>query len=512
MGGWRARPATRSTWWIIRRRGKVIATFDFEQLPLSPPTAPGVAAPRVRILAGDASVNGSKALVGTTTDAAAANPAIIYSIKPGLFQAGHRYRFSLDYRVLAGAPPDGTACLVLKENQTWRGSYLHAAPGPAQHVGYEFLADHPDASFSIGIQGAGEIAVDNLQVEELPVIAFSPDSALTTPPEAGPMSAQVGICAHLDWPYFYKTDDEVRRGVEAIRDLGVTWVRTTFTWDMLFHHPGWTPDPAALARMDLIVDEVTKQHLHLLCVIGAPPEWAVAPHPKGVPSWKLPAASLDDYRHYVRFLAERYRGRITAWEIHNEPNGEFWDAPFAAYLEELRAAGPLLHQIDPANTVISAGLVEAGLLAVPAAQRDPYLELLKPENAACYDAFGFHSYADVASTLYMLNIVGEAMKANGTRKPIWITETGFTVVGPKTEADQAADIPLRVRMLTRDPLVENVFIYNLRMKTFEKRANERGFGLIRGDFTRRPAFEALRDLLKSAALQKDPAITAVDGL
>ncbi len=438
--------------------------------------------------------------------------SILYTTPPGTFQSGNRYRVSLHYHVVQGAPETGIACLLLRDRHVWSSTLLPKTPGAAYQAAYEFVADAPNDNFQIGLRGPGRIAVDDLKIEKLPVIVFTPDNALAMPAHPEPLRNHVGICAHLQWSYFYKTDDEIRLGLDRLQQSGATWLRDGLSWETLFPEPGGVPSATALRRADFVVDEALKRHLKILAIVGATPSWAAAPHGKNEEAWKLPAAHLADYEHYVRFIAERYRSKVEAWEIYNETNGGFWDAPFASYLEELRAAGTILHQVDPKNVVVSAGLVEAGLLEVKEARRQPYLDLLSPENAGYYDAFGFHSYADFHGTLYMLNVIGELMKSNGTRKPIWITETGFTVTGPRNEQQQADDISERIKMLSRDPLVENVIIYNLRMKVFEKDPSERGYGLIRGDFSPRPVFTALQRLLNSAVLQKDPAITAADGL
>jgi len=491
--------------------GTLIAFDDFENRPLSSAAPKSAGILISQILSGDLSVNGSKALVATSTGDAASS-SIFYTTPDNLLQTGRRYRVLLDYRILKASPPDNTACLLLKSKQAWSPSLVKGSPGTTGHAAYEFIAQGPHSNFEIGLVGPGQIAVDNVRVEELPLIALTPDSSLPKTTHPVPLRDHVGICVHLAWPYFYKTDDEVRHGLDRVQDLGVTWFRDGIGWSTLFPKPGWQPDPVALHRADLTVDEALKRHIRFLCILGGTPEWALGPHLKGQLAWKLPPAKIADYERYVRFVAERYRGKIGAWEIYNEPNGGFWDAPFESYLAEVRAAGTVLHEVDPKNIVVSGGLVEAGLLDVAGARRQPYLDLLKSENARFYDAFGFHSYAGDPMTLYMINAIAERMKANGTTKPIWITETGFSVVGNRTEQQQAEVIPARIKLLLRDPLVENVFIYNLRMKTFQKDPAEAGYGLLHYDFSPRPAFTSLQELLKSAFLQKDPAIPAADGL
>ena len=490
--------------------GRTLAVVDFEDQPLSPPDSTA----RVQIVSGAQSVDGSKCCVGTSTGNA--SPwTIFYRTPKGLLLRGHRYRVSLDYRILEAPPAPGYCYLVVEGGGGWHPtSVLEGAPLEKRHIAYElYHAEGTDPVLAVGIFHQGKMAIDNIRVEELPLIASGP--ATMTGPGEGPLRDHVGVMAHVDWTYFYKTDDQVRLAFDRLQELGTRWARIGLSWNPLFPTAAMVPSSQRLQRLNLIVDEAARHHIKLLGIVSvSPPKWAVVPHPPDQPDWKYPEAHPADYERYLRFIATTFRGRVSAWEIGNETNSDgFWKAPFVDYLRQLRAASGVLRQIDPGSVIVSAGLVDAGLLNVPTARRQPYLDLLQPENAKLYDAFGFHTYAgDPVVALYEINIIGERMKANGTVKPIWVTETGYSVFGTRTEAQQAQIVPHIVQTLASDPLVENVFIYNERMKDFEKKPEERGFGLIRPDFEPRPVFETLKQLFSSTMLKKDPAITAADGL
>src|SRR5215217_6542877 len=71
------------------------------------------------------------------------------------------------------------------------------------------------------------------------------------------------------------------------------------------------------ANTDSQVTEALKRGLHILAVVTYVPDWAAAatvgyfhPHP----------SDATAYADFARMAAERYKGRISHWEIWNEPN------------------------------------------------------------------------------------------------------------------------------------------------------------------------------------------------
>lgn len=102
----------------------------------------------------------------------------------------------------------------------------------------------------------------------------------------------------------------------------------------------------------------------ILYVLGGTPEWAakypVGPSPYyfGAGSGSVPT-SIEDWKTWVRAVAERYRGRITAYQPWNEANLQsmFYagDQDSAAAMAELtQAARQVLKQVDPSATFTTA--------------------------------------------------------------------------------------------------------------------------------------------------------------
>ena len=66
-----------------------------------------------------------------------------------------------------------------------------------------------------------------------------------------------------------------------------------------------------------------------------------------------------DYADFVRYVAGRYAGRVSAWEVWNEENTQrFWStgpSP-SSYVPLLQAAYPAVKQADPNALVVFGGV------------------------------------------------------------------------------------------------------------------------------------------------------------
>jgi len=67
-----------------------------------------------------------------------------------------------------------------------------------------------------------------------------------------------------------------------------------------------------------------------------------------------PPANLEDWRHFVDRIASRYKGRIEAYEVWNEPNWHhFYTGDIQTVVEMTRIAAESIHAIDPGALVVS---------------------------------------------------------------------------------------------------------------------------------------------------------------
>jgi hypothetical protein len=193
------------------------------------------------------------------------------------------------------------------------------------------------------------------------------------------------------------------------------------------------------SRLDQCVAVAEQHHVKLLLPLVSTPEWASArPNEeiKGTPKGSAAEpASMDDWRKFVRTVVERYRGRIEAYEIWNEPNMKmFWTGSVDQLVALTREAYTIIKEIDPAAmSVLPSATTETG---------PQYLDSFLQRGGGQYgDVVGYHFYVH-ANPPEQMAVVADRVKgilqANHVSKPIWCTEAGWDAPKPFPSELEAA--------------------------------------------------------------------------
>jgi hypothetical protein len=177
-------------------------------------------------------------------------------------------------------------------------------------------------------------------------------------------------------------------------------------------------------------------------------------------------------------------------EIWNEPdhaNEEYFKGPDkpARYAALLKAADSAIKAADPRLPVIGGSLVGAN---------GAFLEALYAQGIqGHYDGLAVHYY-DLS--LASLRAIRAVQRKHGDRKPLWLTEFGWTSCYPGhrtegehtcvTAAQQAADLGDVFRALRGHSWVRAAIVYKLRDTAKEH------FGMLTRSGARKPAFATLR--------------------
>ncbi len=176
--------------------------------------------------------------------------------------------------------------------------------------------------------------------------------------------------------------------LDSVQMLRFSHVKQTFAWrDMEPTRGAWTFHEA-----DRILAETERRGLRLIARLGQVPDWTLASgRGSDDEKYDAPPQNLADWANYCRTVAARYRGRIVAYQIWNEPNlSREWggNAPDAdGYVRLLAACSTAIRAADPDALVISAGLAPTGTHDDEAHRDDIYFD-------AMYRA-GFQQYVDV---------------------------------------------------------------------------------------------------------------------
>jgi hypothetical protein len=235
------------------------------------------------------------------------------------------------------------------------------------------------------------------------------------------------------------------------------------------------------------------------------------------PPLNAPPDVLADYQRFVERVAWRYRGRIQAYIIWNEPNlalewaGRAPDP--AAYVALLKAGYHGVKAGDPQALVVAAGLAPTNGHGALALDERAFLRAMYQAGAAAYfDVLGAHPYGfdlppEAPVSLNEGLVFGRLAELRAIMldyedggKPVWITEMGWTVQAPPDQPDiavspdqQATYLVAAVERVRREwPWVELVTVWNLSRPAPEDPFG--GYSLIDAEGKPRPAYEVLRQV------------------
>lgn len=198
-------------------------------------------------------------------------------------------------------------------------------------------------------------------------------------------SPEFGIQAFLWWK-----PEIALRDLELIQEMEFGWVKQAFAWRDI---EGIEKGEYDWWRPDIVVDEVEKAELKLLVRIDRQPFWT---HPDEPPQENRPPDDLADFGDFCWALADRYQGRIAAYQVWNEPNlsREWGNRPPdpAEYTEMLKLCYEAIKEADPDAIVISAGLAPTGTQLPDAIPDDEFLQGMYDAGADAYfDVLGLNA-------------------------------------------------------------------------------------------------------------------------
>jgi photosystem II stability/assembly factor-like uncharacterized protein len=272
---------------------------------------------------------------------------------------------------------------------------------------------------------------------------------------------------------------------------------------------------------DLVVRAAHFYGLDLIVRLDQPPEWAV----KAPADARDPIIDLPAYLNFVEAVAQRYRGRIQAYVIWNEPNLALeWGAPPdpEAYARLLRSSYLSVKQADPSALVVSAGLAPTNEQSERAMDDRVFLQrMYKADVRPLFDALGAHPYGFAyppddphgehdglnMNRILDLRTIMEAYKDGS--KPVWATEIGWTTQGSGEEAwltvtpEDQADHLVHAWWRTDDefPWLEVFTVWNLSSGS-DPEDEKAGYSLLSGDGTPKPAYQALQDAFASEGIRQ----------
>jgi len=319
--------------------------------------------------------------------------------------------------------------------------------------------------------------------------------------------------------------------LERAREAGFDWIKQRVRWSAL--------EPAGRGRftwdaLDAVVAAVADAKLRLLLNVEHTPAWVLGDRAIGPPGDPL------DLKDFLAALANRYRGRVHAYELWNSANlSTAWgygllDA--GDYVELLLAGYAGVKSGDPNAVVVGGALAPAGDIDLPAQQLQAIDDVAYVQQVYAYqdgivrrafDAWGVHAGgfnkapAQAIGTprgagwnghpsFYFRRLAQhrDVMEQHGdAAKPMWLTEVGWTTASgdpnysfgaDNSEEDQAQFVVDAFRVARAEyPFVTHLFVRSLNAQMVMA-PNEAayGFGVLWADGTPRPAYAALQAMDK----------------
>jgi hypothetical protein len=258
-------------------------------------------------------------------------------------------------------------------------------------------------------------------------------------------------------------------------------------------------------KLDRFMAGASAQGMKVIITLWGTPCWASsAPDSikQGCTGWangvvQYAPTNASDYADIARWITSRYGSQMAALEIWNEPNlanGTFWVSGAAAYANLVKAAYPAA-KAGNANVAVIAGALSGADTS--------YLNTLYANGIrGSEDGISVHAYAEERG-FPGLGSVHDAMGAAGDNTKVWVTEFGWPT-GTNTnwhvsEADQATNITNGFNDLTALPWVQAGVLYDLHDEGTDPSNMEDNFGVIHRDYTAKPGYQALTDVLAQTA-------------
>lgn len=190
--------------------------------------------------------------------------------------------------------------------------------------------------------------------------------------------------------FLWGNSDTTDRDLKLAKDAGFTWVKQRFEWRFIEKS---RKNSFEWQEPDRLVNTINQAGLGIIARIDNQPDWAR--RDRIFPA-SGPADKTEDWKDFVEELSERYRGKIQAYEVWNEPNlaREWGNAPpdAVAYTEMLRVTYTAIKKADPQALVISAGLSPTTEISERARSDTVYLrEMYQAGAKAYFDVLGVHA-------------------------------------------------------------------------------------------------------------------------
>jgi hypothetical protein len=361
------------------------------------------------------------------------------------------------------------------------------------------------------------------------VVALLPAAGWTAP--AGPTTAPTGAVAataagtderlrlpsfgavyHGMWDMTWR---QRSRLLDRLDRIGVEWVRIGVQWSLIQPDRPTAGDPGygmrwAVPKADRVIGMAHRRGFKISVTFLRTPDWANG--------GRGPTYLPDDvatYARAARWMAHRYRNKVQAWEVWNEPNSDnhMRGGRAPRYTDLLCAAYRAIHRGDRSTRVVFGGTAGNAWRFIARA----YESGARP----CFDVLSTHPYNQDKSPRFKppndlrwwfqnIRLVRRVMvRHRDPATPVWFTEVGWsthrnTESTPSwkrgvTRREQARYAAQTLRITARKyPYVGRVFWYSAMDERTGDLEND-NFGLYTRKLRPKPSAIRIREVLRRHA-------------
>ena len=315
-----------------------------------------------------------------------------------------------------------------------------------------------------------------------------------------------GVLEFLHWnhpwnSFKYSDQESLNKVVALMKKAGVGFVRMDFLWEDIEPVKG----EFKFEKYDSIVDSLSKNNIKILGLLNYSVPWA---SPTG--KWNNPSADNQLFIEYARKVIRRYKDRVKYWEVWNEPDSAiYWvqQDGLQSYCHLLKEVYLLAKTEDPGCKILNGGFAN-GILSVNRLYDNGAKDYFDILNIHIFES-PLNPQAIKAVKAYVW-LAYKVMKRNGdSDKKIWVTEIGCPGVksglkvknwwlGRNPNERQQKDWLKQVfSQLFKCESVERVFWAFFRDCNEHWKNGIDYFGLVRWDYSKKPAFFAYQECAKN---------------
>jgi len=224
------------------------------------------------------------------------------------------------------------------------------------------------------------------------------------------LDSPLGMNTHME----RETADDLGGNLSTLSACGVKWIRAWWGWGMAEKQPGqfdWT-------EFDRQYNAVTAEGMAIMPILlryYAGFEQAWAGKVGGPQDIQQPPYDVQQWGNFVTAVATRYKGRIHAYEVWNEPE---YTMDAKTYAPILKMTYERVKAVDPRALVVGFGGVSLDYI------RDTF----KEGATQNLDVLSHHSYSELAQPFVaeakLQQDTLEVMKQADVNVPVWHSEQG----------------------------------------------------------------------------------------